>query len=155
MTFFEKFLWQSPLTRRKTRKCFLSASTTEEHRRWLQSVDHLPSIEKCEKFEIVKLKFSWFWPFPLQVTYLKNFSLFVEPKVETLGIQEHVSLGKTLVSNLFWWNAWNINISKNLQYRWKNGAPKGGCQKKKGFFGRSLPNVGGWGGWIPNKVQTP
>ena len=57
----------------------------------------------------VKLKFSWF---PLQVTYLKNFSLFVEPKVETLGIQEHVSLGKTLVSNLFWWNAWNINIFK-------------------------------------------
>ena len=32
-----------------------------------------------------------------QVTYLKNFSLFVEPKVETLGIQEHVSLGRTLV----------------------------------------------------------
>ena len=78
----------------------------------------------CEKCEIVKLKFSWFWSFPLQVTYLKNFSLFVEPKVETLGIQEHVSLGKTLVSNWFWWNAWNINISKKLQYRWENGVPK-------------------------------
>ena len=23
------------------------------------------------------------------------------------------------------------------------------------FFERSLPNVGGWGGWFPNKVQTP
>ena len=34
----------------------------------------------------------------VQVTYLKNFSLFVESKVETLGIQEHVSLGKALVS---------------------------------------------------------
>ena len=26
---------------------------------------------------------------------------------------------------------------------------------KKTFFGRFLPNVGGWGGWFPNKVQTP
>ena len=26
---------------------------------------------------------------------------------------------------------------------------------KKRFFGRFLPNVGGWGGWFPNKVQTP
>ena len=33
---------------------------------------------------------------------------------------------------------------------------KGSCQKKKPvFFGRSLPNMGGWGGWLPNKVQTP
>ena len=23
------------------------------------------------------------------------------------------------------------------------------------FFGTSLPNVGGWGGWLPKKVQTP
>ena len=23
------------------------------------------------------------------------------------------------------------------------------------FFGRFLPNVGGWGGWFPDKVQTP
>ena len=27
--------------------------------------------------------------------------------------------------------------------------------QKKPFFGRSFPNVGGWGGWFPNKVQTP
>ena len=26
---------------------------------------------------------------------------------------------------------------------------------KKRFFWRFLPNVGGWGGWFPNKVQTP
>ena len=23
------------------------------------------------------------------------------------------------------------------------------------FWGRFLPNVGGWGGWFPNKIQTP
>ena len=27
--------------------------------------------------------------------------------------------------------------------------------KKPVFFGRYLPNVVGWGGWFPNKVQTP
>ena len=27
-------------------------------------------------------------------------------------------------------------------------------KKKPFFFGRSLPNMGGWGGWLPNKVQT-
>ena len=27
--------------------------------------------------------------------------------------------------------------------------------KKTFFFGISFPNVGGWGGWFPNKVQTP
>ena len=26
--------------------------------------------------------------------------------------------------------------------------------QKTPFFGRSLPNVGGWVGWFPNKVQT-
>ena len=31
---------------------------------------------------------------------------------------------------------------------------KGRCKKKR-FFWRSFPNVGGWGGWFPNKVQTP
>ena len=30
-----------------------------------------------------------------------------------------------------------------------------GVQIKHVFFGRFLPNVGGWGGWFPNKVQTP
>ena len=30
-----------------------------------------------------------------------------------------------------------------------------GRRKKHVLFGRFLPNVGGWGGWIPNKVQTP
>ena len=29
------------------------------------------------------------------------------------------------------------------------------AKKKKFFFGKSFPNVGGWGGWFPNKVQTP
>ena len=27
-------------------------------------------------------------------------------------------------------------------------------EKNNRFFGRSLPNMGGWGGWLPNKVQT-
>ena len=31
----------------------------------------------------------------------------------------------------------------------------GKLPKKKRFFGKSFPNVGGWGGWFPNKVQTP
>ena len=30
-----------------------------------------------------------------------------------------------------------------------------GKASKKTFFGRSFPNVGGCGGWFPNKVQTP
>ena len=30
-----------------------------------------------------------------------------------------------------------------------------GIQKREVFFGISFPNVGGWGGWFPNKVQTP
>ena len=30
-----------------------------------------------------------------------------------------------------------------------------GRYKNKRFFGTSFPNVGGWGGWFPNKVQTP
>ena len=41
---------------------------------------------------------------------------------------------------LFEWNSFNLGK-----------LPK----KKNVFFGRSLPNVGGWGGWFPNKVQTP
>ena len=31
----------------------------------------------------------------------------------------------------------------------------GKAPPKKCFFGRYLPNVDGWGGWFPNKVQTP
>ena len=31
----------------------------------------------------------------------------------------------------------------------------GKVSKKKRFFGISFPNVGGWGGWFPNKVQIP
>ena len=31
----------------------------------------------------------------------------------------------------------------------------GGLPKKTFFFGISFPNVGGWGCWFPNKVQTP
>ena len=53
----------------------------------------------------------------LQVTYLKNFSLFVEPKVETLGIQEHVSLGRTLVS---WQNIHPQNIHTNIHSKYSH-----------------------------------
>ena len=31
----------------------------------------------------------------------------------------------------------------------------GKLPKKNVFFGKSFPNVGGWGGCFPNKVQTP
>ena len=37
---------------------------------------------------------------------------------------------------------------------WKGSSLREGI-KKTFFFGRSLPNVGGWGGWFPNKVETP
>ena len=30
-----------------------------------------------------------------------------------------------------------------------------GSHPKKRFFGKSFPNMGGCGGWFPNKVQTP
>ena len=115
---FDDFLWKVLMTitidQEKNKKVLFVC----EYNRGTQEVTTISWSStlhsNCEKCEIVKLKFSWFWSFPLQVTYLKNFSLFVEPKVETLGIQEHVSLGKTLVSNWFWWNAWNINISKKI-----------------------------------------
>ena len=44
---------------------------------------------------------------------------------------------------------WFIVPSKSKNWN------KGSCQKKTFFFGISFPNVGGWGGWFPNKVQTP
>ena len=31
---------------------------------------------------------------------------------------------------------------------------KGRSQKNTVWFGKSFPNMGGWGGWFPNKVQT-
>ena len=40
-----------------------------------------------------------------------------------------------------------------VAYNWQFWVREG-VQKKR-FFGRSFPNVGGWGGWFPNKVQTP
>ena len=32
---------------------------------------------------------------------------------------------------------------------------RGAPQKWNRFFGKVFPNVGGWGGWFPKKVQTP
>ena len=39
----------------------------------------------------------------------------------------------------------------DLDFQDCNRAPP----NKKKNFGRFLPNVGGWRGWFPNKVQTP
>ena len=77
-----------------------------------------------------------------------------------------------LPRNSFFWLIWRSGkfVGKSMERNPKIGLKKyfprihffkmtpskGSCQKKKTvFFGRSLPNMGGWGGWLPNKVQTP
>ena len=55
---------------------------------------------------------------------------------------------------------WMVNAGKVEIDRWRQAASvrlqlREGVQRKHVFFGRSFPNVGGWGGWFSNKVQTP
>ena len=75
---------------------------------------------------------------------------------ETIRIRilyRHV-LPKKINPNLFIHT--NPMIMIPLQESWQCAIfALGGLPKKTFFFGISFPNVGGWGGWFPNKVQTP
>ena len=80
-------------------------------------------------------------------TWLKGLS---PPSPPACAPRTSHGIGITVIANAF------LAPSAKLHtFNWKTQSSEGSCQKKTVFFGRSLPNVGGWGGWLPNKVQTP
>ena len=39
--------------------------------------------------------------------------------------------------------------------KWAESVSRKGSLKKTRFFGTLVPNIGGWGGWVPNLPRTP
>ena len=42
-----------------------------------------------------------------------------------------------------------------LPLKWAESVSRKGSLKKTRFFGTLVPNIGGWGGWVPNLPRTP
>ena len=89
------------------------------------------------------------WMTLIGKTYLlNNIYLFAEIMSLKWSLSRSLNSLKKKIGKVFVDSKWEINFFPLF-------LDKGRYKKKTFFFWLSFPNVGGWGGWFPSKVQTP